>query len=120
MIIIHNNLHVQYWFRIYVCVRFVYRMIMIVDLCLKSFHRIGTDSKISPNSLNDLFFSTHLLQADSHIECDQWINSLQLTITNLFKSPDKEISNSSSVSSFEKEYLDCILFFLVIIEFGYR
>ncbi|CAF4793597.1 unnamed protein product [Rotaria sp. Silwood1] len=42
---------------------------------------------ISPNS-------THLLQADSQIECDQWINSLQLAITNLFKSSDNGNTNT--------------------------
>ncbi len=72
-------------------------MIMIVDLFLRSFHPIGKDWRI------DLFiilkcFSSHLLQADSQIESEQWIHSLQLTITNLFKSPDSELTNSSSVN----------------------
>lgn len=36
-----------------------------------------------------VIFSSHLLQADSQVECDQWISSLQLTITNRFKSSDE-------------------------------
>jgi len=43
-------------------------------------------------------FSSHLLQADSQIECDQWIHSLHLTITNLFKSSDSGTADSSSVN----------------------
>lgn len=72
-------------------------MIMIVDLFLRLFHPIGKYWRI------DLFiilkyFSSHLLQADSQIECDQWIHSLHLTITNLFKSSDSGTADSSSVN----------------------
>jgi len=42
-------------------------------------------------------FSSHLLQADSQISCDQWINSLQLAIKNSFKSSNGAIQNSASV-----------------------
>lgn len=33
-------------------------------------------------------FSSHFLQAESQLECDQWISVLQTTIANLFKSND--------------------------------
>ncbi|CAF3261881.1 unnamed protein product [Rotaria sp. Silwood2] len=52
---------------------------------------------ISPNS-------SHLLQADSQIECDQWINSLQLAITNLFKSSDN--GNANSFASLPRMFSD--------------
>ncbi|CAM4818481.1 unnamed protein product [Rotaria magnacalcarata] len=52
---------------------------------------------ISPNS-------THLLQADSQIECDHWVNSLQLAISNLFKSPNN--GNLHSFTLLPKPYID--------------
>jgi Arf-GAP/coiled-coil/ANK repeat/PH domain-containing protein len=42
-------------------------------------------------------FSSHLLQADSQIECEQWINSLHIAISNSFKSPSDSVLNSASV-----------------------
>jgi hypothetical protein len=69
---------------------------MIVDLFLKFFHQIGKSISYK-NFLNKFFFSSHLLQADSQTLCDQWINSLQLAISNSFKSPNGGIQNSASV-----------------------
>jgi hypothetical protein len=102
MKILNNKYHIQLWYLIYVYVRFDQWMIMIDDLFLKYFHRIG--------SLNlSLFFciewsfcfsSSHLLQADSQNQCDQWINSLQLAISQSFKTPNGALQNSSSVCSF--------------------
>jgi Arf-GAP with coiled-coil, ANK repeat and PH domain-containing protein len=36
--------------------------------------------------------STDLLQADSQVECEQWINGLQSTISDLFKSNNATVS----------------------------
>lgn len=47
---------------------------------------------------NLFFSSSHLLQADSQLECDQWIAALQLTITNLFKSSEDGTFTSPLVS----------------------
>ncbi|CAF0774316.1 unnamed protein product [Adineta steineri] len=46
---------------------------------------------ISPNN-------SHLLQADSQFECDQWINSLQLAIANSFKLSNNGMATSVSTS----------------------
>ncbi|UJR37232.1 hypothetical protein I4U23_029941 [Adineta vaga] len=46
---------------------------------------------LSPNS-------SHLLQADSQIQCDQWVNSLQLAISNCFKSSNNGMQSSASSS----------------------
>lgn len=46
---------------------------------------------------NLILFSSHLLQADSQVQCEQWINSLQLAISNSFKSSNNGIQNTASV-----------------------
>ena len=48
-------------------------------------------------SMDDFLISSHLLQADSQAQCDQWMNSLQLAISNSFKSPNGGVQNSASV-----------------------
>ncbi|CAF4953717.1 unnamed protein product, partial [Rotaria socialis] len=45
---------------------------------------------LSPNS-------SHLLQADSQAQCEQWVSSLQLAIKNSFKSSNDNSQNSASV-----------------------
>ena len=49
------------------------------------------------NQRRSLHSSSHLLQADSQVECDQWINTLQIAISNSFKSPNG-LQSSASVS----------------------
>ena len=46
------------------------------------------------------FFSSHLLQADSQLQCDQWVSSLQLAISHSFKTPNGGLPNSASVRNF--------------------
>ncbi|CAF1317283.1 unnamed protein product [Rotaria sordida] len=77
--------------------------VMISDLRLCTIRTSNDNDRrfvfeiISPNS-------SHLLQADSQIECDQWINSLQLAITNLFKSSDN--GNTNSFASLPRMFSD--------------
>ncbi|CAF4607922.1 unnamed protein product [Rotaria sp. Silwood1] len=71
--------------------------IMVPDLRLCSIRSVNDIDRrfvfeiLSPNS-------SHLLQADSQVQCDQWINSLQLAIKNSFKSSSDNIQNSASSS----------------------
>jgi hypothetical protein len=65
-------------------------------------------------------FSSHLLQADSQNQCDQWINSLQLAISQSFKTPNSGLQNSNSVRSFDSEEKNNLIFVLVITEIGLR
>ncbi|CAF3410263.1 unnamed protein product [Rotaria socialis] len=77
--------------------------VMILDLRLCTIRASNDHDRrfvfeiISPNS-------THLLQADSQIECDHWVNSLQLAISNLFKSPNN--GNLHSFTLLPKPYVD--------------
>ncbi|CAF0882214.1 unnamed protein product [Adineta steineri] len=70
---------------------------MVPDLRLCTIRPVNDNDRrfvfeiLSPNS-------SHLLQADSQLQCDQWVNSLQLAISNSFKSPNGGIQNSASSS----------------------
>jgi hypothetical protein len=76
-------------------------MTMIVVLFLKSFHQSGKYiSCIKLIFRSNFPLSSHLLQADSQAQCDHWINSLQLAITNSFKSPNGGLQDSASVCVF--------------------
>ncbi|CAF0914961.1 unnamed protein product [Rotaria sordida] len=71
--------------------------VMVPDLRLCTIRSINDIDRrfvfeiLSPNS-------SHLLQADSQVQCDQWINSLQLAIKNSFKSSNDNVQNSASSS----------------------
>lgn len=70
---------------------------MVADLRLCTIRPVNDNDRrfvfeiLSPNS-------SHLLQADSQLQCDQWVNALQIAITNSFKSPNGNIHNSASSS----------------------
>lgn len=89
------------WSLIFVSVQFVPLMTTIDVLFSKFFHQTGKTIFSRTNKLkNSVFFflhSSHLLQADSQLQCDQWVNALQIAITNSFKSPNGNIHNSASV-----------------------
>ncbi|CAF2460790.1 unnamed protein product [Rotaria sp. Silwood2] len=71
--------------------------VMVPDLRLCTIRSVNDIDRrfvfeiLSPNS-------SHLLQADSQSQCDQWINSLQLAIKNSFKSSNDSVQNSASSS----------------------
>ncbi|CAF2033615.1 unnamed protein product [Rotaria magnacalcarata] len=71
--------------------------IMVPDLRLCSIRSANDIDRrfvfeiLSPNS-------SHLLQADSQAQCEQWVSSLQLAIKNSFKSSNDNSQNSASSS----------------------
>ncbi|CAF0993892.1 unnamed protein product [Adineta ricciae] len=71
--------------------------IMVPDLRLCTVRPVNDNDRrfvfeiLSPNS-------SHLLQADSQTQCEHWINSLQLAISNSFKSSNGAMQNSVSSS----------------------